>query len=152
VARRLGGETGLCYLCGLLHDIGKAITLGAAHDVAQIAEQPLGADDYDRLIELFHRDVGRRVIAAWPLPQPVPLVIEGWENYAAAGTVKWESNVVNVAHKLADFTLHEPAMMKRDVFMRDPGFRDLGLSAQDAVQLFDTTAEIIAEMDRYLSP
>jgi putative nucleotidyltransferase with HDIG domain len=152
VARRLGGETGLCYLCGLLHDIGKAVTLGVAHDVAQPAGQPLDADDYDRLIELFHRDVGRRVLAAWSLPPPVPLVIERWENYAAAGTVKWESNVVNVAHKLADFTLHEPGMMKRDVFMMDPGFRDLGLSSQDAVQLFDTTAEIISEMDRYLSP
>jgi hypothetical protein len=60
--------------------------------------------------------------------------------------------VVNVAHKLADFTLHEPDMMKRDVFMMDQGFCDLGLSAQDAVQLFDSTPAINAEMDRYLSP
>jgi HD-like signal output (HDOD) protein len=152
VARRLGGETGVCYLCGLLHNIGKAVTLGAVHDAAQLAEQGLDGDDYDRLIELFHRDVGRRVISAWALPPPVPMVIARWENYAGAGAVQWESNVVNVAHKLADFTLHEPAMMKRDVFMRDQGFRDLGLSTQDAVQLFDSTAEIIAEMDRYLSP
>ncbi|HEY2676672.1 MAG TPA: HDOD domain-containing protein [Steroidobacteraceae bacterium] len=152
VARRLGGETGVCYLCGLLHNIGKAVTLGTVHDVAQLAEQGLDRDDYDRLIELFHRDVGRRVISAWALPPPVPMVIAHWEDYASAGAVLWESNVVNVAHKLADFTLHEPEMMKRDVFMMDKGFRDLGLSAQDAVQLFDATAEIIAEMDRYLSP
>jgi HD-like signal output (HDOD) protein len=152
VARRLGGETGVCYLCGLLHNIGKAVALGVVHDVAQRAGQRLDGEDYDRLIELFHRDVGRRVIAAWSLPPPMPMVIARWENYASAGAVKWESNVVNVAHKLADFTLHEPEMMKRDVFMMDRGFSDLGLAAQDAVQLFDSTAEIAAEMDRYLSP
>src|SRR5277367_2147115 len=139
LAHRLGGETGLCYLCGLLHNIGKAVTLGAVHDVAQLAEQALDGEEYDRLIELFYRDVGKRVICAWALPPPVPLVIARWENYPSAGAVKWESNVVNIAHKLADFTLHEPQMMKRDVFMMDQGFRDLGLSAQDAVQMFDCT-------------
>jgi len=152
LAHRLGGETGLCYLCGLLHNIGKAVTLGAVHDVAQLAEQALDGEEYDRLIELFYRDVGKRVISAWALPPPVPMVIARWENYPSAGAVKWESNVVNIAHKLADFTLHEPQMMKRDVFMMDQGFRDLGLSAQDAVQMFDCTAAINAEMDRYLSP
>jgi HD-like signal output (HDOD) protein len=152
VAHRLGGETGLVYLCGLLHNIGRVVTLRAVHDIAQRAGLELDGDDYDRLIEIFHRDVGKRVICAWSLPPPVPMVIAHWDNYPGAGEVKWESNVVNVAHKLADFTLHEPEMMKRAVFMLDQGFRDLGLSGQDAAQLFDTTASINTEMDRYLSP
>jgi HD-like signal output (HDOD) protein len=152
VAHRLGGETGLVYLCGLLHNIGKVVTLGAVHDIAQCAGLELDGDDYDRLIGIFHRDVGKRVVCAWSLPPPVPAVIAHWDNYPGAAEVKWESNVVNVAHKLADFTLHEPEMMKRAVFMLDQGFRDLGLSGQDATQLFDTTASINAEMDRYLSP
>jgi HD-like signal output (HDOD) protein len=152
LARRLDRETGLCYLCGLLHNIGKAVTFGAVHDVAQRAEHQLAGEEYDCLIENFHRDVGKRVLSAWSLPQPVLIVIACWENYASAGAVKWESNVVNVAHKLADFTLHEPEMMKRDMFMMDQGFRDLGLPAQDLVQLLDSTGTINAEMDRYLSP
>jgi HD-like signal output (HDOD) protein len=152
MAHRLGGETGLVYLCGLLHNIGKAVTLGAVQDIAQRAGQELDGEDYDRLIEVFHRDVGKRVISAWSLPPQVPMVIAHWDNYPGAGEVQWESNVVNVAHKLADFTLHEPEMMKREVFMLDRGFRDLGLSGQDAAQLFDTTASINSEMDRYLSP
>jgi HD-like signal output (HDOD) protein len=152
VAHRLGGETGLVYLCGLLHNIGKVVTLGAVHDIAQGADHELDGEDYDRLIEIFHRDVGKRVICAWSLPPTVPLVIASWDNYPDAGEVIWESNVVNVAHKLADFTVHAPEMMQRAVFMLDQGFRDLGLSGQDVAQLLDTTASISAEMDRYLSP
>jgi HD-like signal output (HDOD) protein len=152
LAHLLARETGLCYLCGLLHNIGTAVTLGAAHDVVQRAGLELAGKDYDVLIEIFNRDVGRRVMSAWALPPPVLEVVARWDNYASAGAVQWESNVVNVAHKLADFTLHEPCMLTRELLLMDRGFRDLGLSAQDAEPLFDSTVAINAELDRYLSP
>ncbi|HEX3395975.1 MAG TPA: hypothetical protein VHS76_04680, partial [Steroidobacteraceae bacterium] len=60
--------------------------------------------------------------------------------------------VVNVAHKLADFTLHEPCMLTRELLVLDQGYRDLGFAASDAESLFDSTAGINAELDRYLSP
>jgi len=145
-------ETGVGYLCGLLHDIGRAVTLGAVHDVAQRAGLTLAANEYDRLIDIFHRDVGKRVIFAWALPAPVPAVVARWESYASAGAVGWESNVVNLAHKLADFTLHEPCMLTRELLVLDQSYRDLGFLGQDAESLFDSTADINAELDRYLSP
>jgi HD-like signal output (HDOD) protein len=145
-------ETGVGYLCGLLHDIGRAVTLGAVHDVAQRAGLTLAGNEYDRLIDIFHRDVGKRVIFAWALPAPVPAVAARWESYASAGAVSWESNVVNLAHKLADFTLHEPCMLTRELLVLDQGYRDLGFLDQDAESLFDSTADINAELDRYLSP
>jgi HD-like signal output (HDOD) protein len=152
LAHLLVRETGLCYLCGLLHNIGRAVTLGAVHDVAQRAGLELAGNDYDALIEVFNRDVGLRVISAWALPPAVLTIVARWDNYASAGAVRWESNVVNVAHKLADFTLHEPCMLTREVLLMDRGFRDLGLSSQDAEPLFDSTVAINAELDRYLSP
>jgi HD-like signal output (HDOD) protein len=152
LAHILARETGVCYLCGLLHNIGKVVTLGAVHEVAQRAEQQLAGQEYDSLIETFSRDVGRRVISAWSLPPPVPGVISRWETYRSAGAVQWECNVVNVAHKLADFTLREPSMLTRELLVKDQGYRDLGLSAQDDAPLFDSAAEINLEMDRYLSP
>jgi HD-like signal output (HDOD) protein len=145
-------ETGLCYLCGLLHTIGRAVTLGAIHEVAERAGMQLGGSEYDCLIEHFQRDVGRRVISAWALPPPVPAVVARWDSYPAAGALRWECNVVNVAHKLADFTLHEPAMLTRELLVLDQGYRDLGLSAQNAEPLFDSNVAINAELDRYLSP
>jgi HD-like signal output (HDOD) protein len=148
----LGRETGLCYLCGLLHNIGRAVVLGAIHEVAECAGQHLAGNEYDCLIDIFQRDVGTRVISAWGLPPPVPAVIARWDSYASAGAVSWECNVVNVAHKLADFTLHEPCMLTRESLMLDPAYLDLGLAAQDGDLLFNSTAQINAELDRYLSP
>src|SRR5271165_376879 len=152
LAHMLARDTGLCYLSGLLHNIGKVVTLGAVHEVAQRAEQKLGQHEYDCLIEIFNREVGNRVLSAWSLPPPVPSVIAGWEAYRKAGEVQWESNTVNVAHKLADFTLHEPTMLKRDQLVLDQAYRDLGLSAEHAEPLFDSAGSINAELDRYLSP
>jgi HD-like signal output (HDOD) protein len=152
LAHTLGRETGLCYLSGLLHDIGKVITLGAVHDVAQRAGVALAGSEYDALIDIFQRDVGARVILAWALPPPVPAVVARWDSYVSAGAVRWESNVVNVAHKLADYTLHEPCMLTRELLVMDQGYRDLGLSAQDAEPLFDSSVAINGELDRYLSP
>ena len=148
----LGRETGLCYLCGLLHNIGRAVALGAIHEVAERAGQHLDGNEYDCLIDIFQREVGTRVISAWALPPPVPAVVARWDSYASAGALSWESNVINVAHKFADFTLHEPCMLTRELLVQDPGYRDLGLAAQDAEPLFDSAALINAELDRYLSP
>jgi HD-like signal output (HDOD) protein len=155
-ARHLSGmrgrETGLNYLCGLLHNIGRAVALGAIHQVAERAGLHLSGNEYDCLIDIFQREVGTRVISAWGLPPPVPTVIAHWDSYASAGAVSWESNVINVAHKLADFTLHEHCMLTREALVQDPGYRDLGLAAQDADPLFEFCAQINAELDRYLSP
>jgi HD-like signal output (HDOD) protein len=155
-ARQLSGmqgrETGLCYLCGLLHNIGRAVALGVIHEVAERAALHLASNEYDCLIDVFQREVGTRVISAWALPAPVPAVIARWDSYPSAGALSWESNVINVAHKLADFTLHEPCMLTRDLLVQDPGYRDLGLRAHDADPLFESTGPINAELDRYLSP
>ncbi|MEA3175749.1 MAG: hypothetical protein QOF42_3160 [Gammaproteobacteria bacterium] len=152
LAHMLARETGLAYLCGLLHTIGKAVTLGAVHEVAQRAHHTLSAEDYDMLIEMFYREVGKSVIAAWRLPPPIPCVLAHWEDYRNAGEVQWEGNVVNVAHRLADFTLHEPHMLTRDLIVQDPAYLDLGLSAEDGEPLFDSASSISGELDRYLSP
>jgi HD-like signal output (HDOD) protein len=142
----------MSYLCGLLHNIGKVVTLGAVHDLAQQAGIKLAGEEYDRLIETFHRHVGARVITAWALPSPVLTVTSQWEAYASAGAARFESNVVNVAHRLADFTLLESTQLARDLLVTNPAFLDLGLTAADGEPLFDSAAAINAELDRYLAP
>jgi HD-like signal output (HDOD) protein len=152
LAHMLAEEAGVCYLCGLLHNIGKVVALGAAHELAQLAGRRLVGGDYDLLIETFHRDTGVRVVAAWKLPPPVLTVISQWEAYATPGPAAFERNVVHVAHALADYTLLEPTQLARDLLMNDAAYRNLGLTATDGEALFGSAPAIDAELDRYLAP
>ncbi|HEY2635047.1 MAG TPA: HDOD domain-containing protein [Steroidobacteraceae bacterium] len=152
LAHMLAQETGMCYLCGLLHNIGKVVTLGAVHELAQRSGKKLASEEYDRLIETFHHHIGARVITAWALPSPVLTVTSQWEAYAEAGAAQFECNVVNVAHALADITLLESTPLARDLLMTHPAYRDLGLTSADGETLFDSAAAINAELDRYLAP
>jgi putative nucleotidyltransferase with HDIG domain len=152
LAHMLARDTGICYMCGLLHNIGKAVTLGAVHEVAQRRRVALSGDEYDRLVEIFHHDIGVRVVNSWLLPEPVPSVIARWRDYPSAGALQPESNLVNLAHLFADFTLHEATMLKRDELIDSKSYGDLGLRRADAAALFDSAAPIDAELDRYLSP
>ena len=152
LAHMLAQETDLCYLCGLLHNVGKVVTLGAVHELAQRAGKKLASEEYDRLIETFHRHIGTRVVAAWALPSLVLTVTSQWEAYAEAGPARFESNVVNVAHALADYTLLGSTPLARDLLVMHAAYRDLGLTAPDAEPLFDSASAINAELDRYLAP
>ena len=71
LAHMVAREPGMCYLCGLVHNIGKVVTLSAVHELAQRAGKKLTGAEYDRLIETFHRHIGARVVTAWVLPPPV---------------------------------------------------------------------------------
>jgi hypothetical protein len=82
----------------------------------------------------------------------VPGIIAHWQCYRGAGDLEWQSNIVHVAHLFADFTLHEPGMLKRDELTAHAAFRDLGFTHQDGEPLFDSASSIDAELDRYLSP
>jgi HD-like signal output (HDOD) protein len=148
----LAEDTGLCYLSGLLHNIGKVVALGAIHELAQRAGATLASEDYDLLIESFHGPIGVNVVSAWALPAPVLTVTTDWEACTDEGPAGFASNVVNVAHTLADFTLEGSTHLARSLLMMHGAYRNLGLTAEDGEPLFDSAAAINAELDGYLAP
>jgi HD-like signal output (HDOD) protein len=152
IAHMLSEETGMCYLCGLLHNIGKVVTLGAAYEAALRSGRKLDGAGYDRLIEIFHRRVQERVLAVWALPPPVPVVTAQWETYASAGGARFECNVVHVAHLLADITLRGFTRQARDAIVADAAYQDLGFGAAEAAPLFGSAGAINSELNRYLAP
>ncbi|MGA2778432.1 MAG: HDOD domain-containing protein [Steroidobacteraceae bacterium] len=155
-ARHLGSmlarDAGVSYLCGLLHTIGKPVMLGAVHDLAQRARVKLSSEEYDRLVETFHRHVGTQVVAAWGLPAVVVATAAHWEAYAAAGEMRTDCNVVNVAHRLANYTLTDSIRLSRDLLLAEPAYQDIGFGAVDATALFDAAGSINADLDTYLPP
>jgi putative nucleotidyltransferase with HDIG domain len=143
LALLLQRETGLCYLCGLLHDIGKAVTLRVAHELAVLSAAGLAGPQYDQLIEEFHREVAACVVVRWRLPEPVAAVATRWDDRA-----RFECHIVELARRLADSTTQGAALADT---MTDQ-LRQLGLSAEQAGLLIGSAPGISAELDRYLAP
>jgi len=151
LAQLLNAPIGLCYLSGLVHGIGKVVTLGALNNLSRRAMLPLAPPEFDRLIEVFHRSIGIRVVRAWQLPAPVLDITLHWETCQALTTARAEATLVNVAHRLADYLLFEPTPRAREAIVTDPVYRDLGLSAADGDAIFATAGDVNAELDRHLA-
>jgi putative nucleotidyltransferase with HDIG domain len=143
-------EPGLCYLCGLLHDIGKAVTLREAHELARWSGTPLESPDYDRIVDEFHREVAACVVTTWRMPEPIVAVATRWEARPGAG--RFECNIVNAARGLADCTAQGSALPTLQRLAEDPAFRELGLRGEAAAAILDCDRAVNAELDRYLSP
>jgi HD-like signal output (HDOD) protein len=142
-------ETGLCYLCGLLHGIGKAVTLRAAHDLANLSARSLADIEYDGLLEEFHQEVAARVAVRWRLPEPVVQLATRWDD-CAAGAAPPERSIVDLAHRLADATTQGWTPPTRELLMGE--LRRLGLEAEQADWVLGSGRGIVAELDRYLAP
>ncbi|MFI4890354.1 MAG: HDOD domain-containing protein [Steroidobacterales bacterium] len=149
LAQRVAYDPNMSYLCALLHNVGKPVTLGIVHDIAARAKLTLQPQEYDWLIETFHRPVGLAAAAAWSLPQPVLATMAQWEAYGSAGDLRIECNIVALAHRLADFTLDESSVLARDLLAREPVYLDLGLESQDAIALSEAIGSVRSEVDAY---
>jgi putative nucleotidyltransferase with HDIG domain len=150
LAAALERDPGLCYLCGLLHDIGKAVTLREAHELARWSGSPLAGADYDAIVEEFHREVAACVVTTWGMPEPIVAVATRWETNPGAGT--FECSIVNAARSLADCTAQGAALPTLGRLAEDAAFRQLGLRADAAAQILACDRAVNAELDRYLSP
>jgi putative nucleotidyltransferase with HDIG domain len=150
LALALEREPGLCYLCGLLHDIGKAVTLREAHELARWSGTLLESSDYDRIVDEFHREVAACVVTTWGMPEAIVAVATRWG--APCGAARFECGIVNAARSLADCTAQGAALPTLQRLAEDAAFRELGLRAEAAASILECDRAVNAELDRYLSP
>lgn len=149
LAQRVAYDPGMCYLCGLLHEIGRPVALAVAHDLATRAQLPLTPPQYARLVETFFRPLGALAAEAWKLPVPVAGTMAQWEAYAAAGDLRIECNIVALAHRLADQTLGAAPSLSQELLSTEPVYLDLGLGSPDAVVLAESAGAVGTEVSLY---
>ena len=112
----------------------------------------LFAQQYERLIETFHRPLGALAASSWTLPQSVLATMAQWEGYAAAGDLRIECNIVALAHSLADGTLDGASRLTREVLAAKSVYPDLGFEPHDAIVIAEAMDSVAAEVDGYFPP
>lgn len=92
VARACRRNVEIAYLCGLLHNVGVPLVLGA---LAGVAKQPLSSADVNALLGEFSARAGALLGKNWKLPDPVIATIE---HIAAFAQVTEHADSVVIAH------------------------------------------------------
>jgi HD-like signal output (HDOD) protein len=149
LAQRVAFDPGICYLCGLLHEVGRPVALALAHEAATRARLTLTPPQYAQLVGAFCRPLGALAAEAWQLPVAVAGAIAHWDAYAGAGDLRIECNIVALAHRLADRTIEGATVPGLELLALEPVYADLGLSAPDAAGLAASAGEVSTELALY---
>ena len=132
VCRHLGIESDDAFVCGLLHDIGRTITL----DLASREHRDLEPPQLHWIADRIHSPIGAHVATVWKLPALVAEACRQHHRYRDPKTGKYSQmgNIVAVADRIAEhYGAGRPARPVE--VMQEQCFFELGLSPDGAEAL-----------------
>jgi putative nucleotidyltransferase with HDIG domain len=134
IARRRRKNVEGSFLCGLLHDIGKPITLQLLVDEQRALGYTLQTAAAAAIVEAYHTHVGGLLAAQWALPSHVAESIVYHHDYLAAPT---QPEAV-MATRLADLLSYHflmPDIFNAESVLEHPVIADLNLYPDDVETL-----------------
>jgi len=135
-------ESGLAYLCGLLHDMGEAIILGILGEQAHRDKQkPPDLKDIAAIIDDYHGQAGARVCEMWELPAPVIEAVRFHHDPADSKDPTQMARVVAVTDLLMAHAGLGPNPREIDP-MEEPVFFELNLSPPQVKGLLRFAADM----------
>jgi len=103
VARALRRNVEGAFLCGLLHDLGRAVLIDTLSELEQAEHIALAPHELDEALERLHAEVGARLLQAWELPSWMVAAVDAHEQPHAAESSSAEAHQTALANALAHF-------------------------------------------------
>ncbi len=97
ICKALAIPQSLGFLCGMLHDIGKIAILSALSILGRRDRRWLDEDVAERAFDLFHAEVGARVVSQWDMSPVVVEVVLVHHDPEQAGATRRLAHAVAVA-------------------------------------------------------
>ncbi|MFT7618569.1 MAG: putative nucleotidyltransferase with HDIG domain [Planctomycetota bacterium] len=154
IARRIGEkfklDADLCYLAGLLHDIGRLPVISALSKRGLAQGDPIEDSPTEIIVESLHRAVGVQVADSWDLP---PVVRDAIAHHLT-GRLEGEGSSsafpsTKVAEAAGDIciAIGEGRFRKPFAILEIPSLPEIGIKRDDLrVFLRDDLPDIIAKM------
>ncbi len=142
VCKLLGLNSDMAFICGLLHDIGKAISVAIVADWCKKKNRPY--PDIEELkgpVHELHTSVIARVCSLWELPQVVTKAVERHHQPMVRGELNQMAAVVAVADLGC---LHAGIGRRAESveIMDEKTFFLLNMSPQQAKEILDYSIEL----------
>jgi HD-like signal output (HDOD) protein len=132
------------FMCGLLNQIGKPVTLQALAEIQKESNILLDREDTLKLVQIFYVKVGLAIGKEWDLPTAVIETIEFHQNYNSAPHFVLEAMTSAGADLLADQMLSQAHLDIQNLLENDV-MADLNLYEDDLNSLL-AQAESITQM------
>lgn len=138
-------NTDMLYLCALLHEIGKPVTLFTINNIPADAKEGLTKQHVLELVEEFHMSVGTIVTRQWDLPETIQYANLYYKDWVNAPQYREETAITYLADQLASRTLNEE---NNDIhhILEDPAFTTLEIPVTKLEQLLDFKEDVVAKL------
>lgn len=146
IARQMRRNPETAFLCGLLHTVGKPVVLQLVCELERIEKVSLSEEAVERLIEAHHGAAGRRLVAAWSLPQSVAVAIVHYQTPSRAPAFKEQVMITSAASQLAPGLL---AGEEPEELARLPIFSELHLYPEDVRKILETRDRVSAYVEAF---
>jgi len=136
IARTLRYNVESAFLCGLLHEIGKPVTLQAMIDIGAKNEITPSLEDITTLMDEFHTPIGVMLATKWKLPDPVIESIAYYQSYEFATSFAKEAMIVHCSDAFTTTMIRDPKM-DEDYLRNLPAIAELNLYPDDVTALIE---------------
>lgn len=119
IARSRRRNVESAYLCGLLHNIGKPVTLKYLHETAKKLSIRLTEEDIFKILSEEHHILGSRMAADWELPEQVSVTINYYERFDECENFEDEVMTVALAHMCTDELLRPETITQEAISQHD---------------------------------
>ncbi|AFU98870.1 HDOD domain-containing protein [Simiduia agarivorans] len=137
------------FLCGLLHSIGRPVTIQCLLELAKKNDTELTEQDMQLLEEKYHTPVGIAVAQRWQMPQIVCESIEFFHAYENANLAREQTTMINGGAAFATHLL-KPEVLGAAALGELPVLADLNLYDDEIATLMDKKDDIKSTMEAML--
>lgn len=131
------------FLCGLMHSIGKPVTLDLISQTMKFVGVALEKEDISVIINALSPQVAAKVVKEWQLPRQIQVTTLCYNKYEDAPGFKDESAATYLSQLLASWLMY-PARYDATNLAEDPAFEYLNFYLDDAEDLLAKKDEVKA--------
>jgi len=141
LAKRLGAEVEEAFLCGLLHDVGRAVLIQAIADFKRSLHIELDREVVEALSHQGHCQVGAQLVTSWKLPAHLGPAILHHHDPLRAGECKRMAMITRLADDLAHLAL-ATAEITEEQLIDHPLLDPLGFDREQIGQLLSRAGAV----------
>lgn len=146
VARTRRSNVDSAFLCGLLHDIGKALLLSNLDTLDQTVDSQ-DRSELTRFLEDYHGVAGRALAVSWKLPPQICAAIAEHHDWNQAAEHRQLIAMTWLADRLACACLEDDDTATRDQILESGVMEELDLYPDDLDGLLVRTDEVRAMVE-----